>query len=350
MSFDGFPFIIGWELTLACNLRCRHCGSAAGVPRERELTTNEALNLCDQFPALLVQEVDFTGGEPLLRPDWWQIASYLGKLGITTRILSNGLPLQPDTVSQIKDAGIAAVGISLDGLQTTHDYIRGSAGVFQKVLAGIDQVLEAGLPLAIITTVNALNLSDLPGMLDLLLSKGVNRWQLQPFACLGRGQDFPELQLSAPQYLQIGIFLEQAQAKAQKGGLDLGPADSLGYFTELDQKTPPWRGCSAGLVACGITSNGRIKGCLSLPDDLSEGDLREKDLWDIWFHPDAFAYTRRFAPEQLGPECQACEWGEQCRGGCSTISYANTGSFHNDPFCFYGIRKRSEQARLAYGT
>jgi len=342
VSFDGFPFIIGWELTLACNLRCHHCGSSAGLPREGELTTGEALAICDQFPALLVQEVDFTGGEPLLRPDWRQIANYLGKLGITTRILSNGLSLTSDMVSQIKDAGIAAVGVSLDGLQSTHDYIRGGEGIFYKVLSGIDSVLHVGLPVAVITTVNALNVRELPLMLDLLISKGINRWQLQPFACLGRGHDFPELQLTEAQYMQIGNFLQNARSKAEKAGLDMGPADSLGYFTELDKKSPPWRGCSAGLVACGITSNGKIKGCLSLPDEMTEGDLRENDLWDIWFHRDSFAYTRQFTLEQLGPKCHSCEWAEQCRGGCSTISYANTGSFHNDPYCFYGITKRDE--------
>ena len=73
MSFESFPFILGWELTLACNLRCRHCGTAAGEPREKELTLDESLKICDQLPELLVQEVDFTGGEPLMMPGWQKI-------------------------------------------------------------------------------------------------------------------------------------------------------------------------------------------------------------------------------------------------------------------------------------
>ena len=106
MSFEGFPFIIGWELTLACNLRCRHCGSSASQPRTNELTLEESLAVCDQFPELFVQEVNFTGGEPLLRPDWKRIATHLGKLGIKTKILTNGLTLNPDTVAKMKDVGI----------------------------------------------------------------------------------------------------------------------------------------------------------------------------------------------------------------------------------------------------
>ena len=99
--------------------------------------------------------------------------------------------------------------------------------------------------------------------------------------------------------------------------------------------------------ACSITSNGKVKGCLSLPDHLVEGDLRENDLWDIWFHPDAFAYTRNFSIEDLGQNCRSCPMGEQCKGGCSAMSYSYTGRFHNDPYCFYAFEQRSERTKLA---
>ncbi len=102
MAFEGFPFVVGWELTLACNLRCRHCASTAGLARENELSLDECLALCDQFPALLVQEVDFTGGEPLLHPGWERIAARLRELGITTRMITNGIGLTPDTVRRMK--------------------------------------------------------------------------------------------------------------------------------------------------------------------------------------------------------------------------------------------------------
>ena len=138
MSFESFPYIVGWELTLACNLRCRHCASAAGLPRKEELTTEEALALCDQFPPLAVQEVDFTGGEPLMRPDWWRIAARVAELGITTRIVTNGIPLVPGTVARIRDVGISTVGVSLDGLEATHDDIRALPGLWRRVLAGIE--------------------------------------------------------------------------------------------------------------------------------------------------------------------------------------------------------------------
>ena len=106
--------MIGWELTLRCNLRCRHCGSSAGSPRSNELTTKEALALCDQFPDLLVQEVDFSGGEPLLCTDWKEIVLHLKDLKIHTNILIHGLDLTADKVKEIADAGITCVGLSVD--------------------------------------------------------------------------------------------------------------------------------------------------------------------------------------------------------------------------------------------
>ena len=105
MTFEGFPFNIGWELTLACNLRCSHCGSSAGLPRANELTTREALKICDQFPALVVQEVDFTGGEPLLRADWPDIAQRLKDLDISTNIVTNGMALDQETIVTHEGSG-----------------------------------------------------------------------------------------------------------------------------------------------------------------------------------------------------------------------------------------------------
>jgi len=182
MSFDGFPFVVGWELTLVCNLRCRHCGSSADLPREDELTLEESLAICDQFPELFVQEVNFTGGEPLLRPDWQRIADHLRKLDLKTKILTNGVT---------------------DGLEATHDYIRGHKGLFRRVLTGIKLVLNADIPLTLITTVNALNIRELSSLFALLRSLGVSSWQIQPIFPLGRANDAAELELTQQSYMDL---------------------------------------------------------------------------------------------------------------------------------------------------
>lgn len=106
IDFEGFPFVVGWELTLACNLACRHCGSSAGVRRSSELTLEEALGLASQFQDLLVQEVHFTGGEPLLFAGWQSLARLLVRAGITVRMVTNGLLLTGDVAAQLKAAGV----------------------------------------------------------------------------------------------------------------------------------------------------------------------------------------------------------------------------------------------------
>jgi radical SAM protein with 4Fe4S-binding SPASM domain len=118
------------------------------------------------------------------------------------------------------------------------------------------------------------------------------------------------------------------------------PGDSFGYYTDADRREPPWGGCSAGLFLCGITSDGGVKGCLSMPDIFIEDSLRRRDLWDIWFDPAAFRYNRQFSIADLGPHCRSCDRAQECGGGCSSMSYACTGGFHNDPFCFYRMESR----------
>jgi radical SAM protein with 4Fe4S-binding SPASM domain len=343
MGFEGFPFILGWELTLSCNLRCRHCGSSAGLSRSRELNTQECLDICNQFPELFVQEVNFTGGEPLLRSDWVEISIHLNELGIASKILTNGLALNQDTIVKMKKAHISGVGVSLDGLESTHDYIRSRTNLFRSVLKGIKQVLDANFPLTVITTVNSLNIRELPLMFSLLKSVGVSRWQVQPVFPLGRADETNELELTDKEYLCFGEFVQKWGALAKEEGFEILPGDSFGYFTEVDTRQPSWRGCPAGLFSCGITSDGKIKGCLSLPDEIIEGNLRQNDLWDIWFNPNSFSYTRQFQTDDLGENCIDCDMSDLCRGGCSAMSYGSTGSFHNDKYCFYKIRENDKK-------
>jgi len=340
MAFEGFPLIVGWELTLACNLRCRHCASSAGLPRDGELTIEQCLALCDQFPDLLVQEVDFTGGEPLLKSGWEKIAARLRDRRIQTRMITNGANLSAETVARMKDSGLQTVAVSLDGLETTHDHVRGIDGMFRRVVEGLDRLLAAGLNPAVITAVSGLSVSELPRIYRLLRSIGVNVWQIQHLLPSGRGLESTELHLHEDQYFEMGQFALATALETRGTEFDLRTADSCGYFLTDQKWESEWCGCSAGISGVGIMSDGKVKGCLSMPDDLVEGDLREHDLWDIWFRPGAFAYTRDWDPSLLGENCAGCEHAEECRGGCTSMSYAITGVTRNDPYCFHGIRQR----------
>ncbi|HWQ46654.1 MAG TPA: radical SAM protein [Longilinea sp.] len=330
-------------MTLACNLRCAHCGSSAGEVRRNELSLAEALKICDQFPDLLVQEVDFTGGEPLLSGIFPAVTAHLRGLDIPFKALTNGVILSPELIMRLKESGLAGIGISLDGTAETHDRIRLKPGLFDHIRRQIPAILSAGIPLTIITTANAKNIAELPELLEILTAEGVGFWQVQPFFPLGRGRDNDWLRLTKEDYLKLGDFVNQWTGWAAERGMDILPADSYGYFGKRDQREPAWEGCSAGLYACGITSDGKIKGCLSMPDNLVEGDLREHELWDIWFDPHVFAYNRQFSCADLGENCAGCALGDKCKGGCSAMSVGCTGEFHNDPMCFYRLENIRDQ-------
>lgn len=340
MSFEGFPIVVGLELTLACNLQCKHCASSAtGKTRKHELSLRQLLNLCDQFPDLFVQEVDLTGGEPLLRAEWTKVTEHLRKLGIVVRMVTNGILLK-ENAKKLADSGITTVGISLDGLEETHDYIREKPGLFSHIVSGIEAALAEGVPVAVITAVNDINIGQLPALQSFLRELGIKHWQLQPTFSIGRAWD-NEITVSNQTYLELGRYIRHLKAPCDTSAISIMPADGVGYFTDLDTRERPWKGCSAGISSCGITSDGNVKGCLSLPDHFNEGNLREQDFWSIWFAESSFAFNRQFSNGSLNDNCKGCSYGNQCKGGCAVISYAATGRLHNNPYCFHRLLNKS---------
>jgi radical SAM protein with 4Fe4S-binding SPASM domain len=335
--FEGFPCVVGWELTLACNLRCRHCASSAGSPRAKELTLEESLAICEQLPALLVDEVIFTGGEPFMNPHWQAIAARLRDLSIKTGVVTNGLCITDGLIERMKDCGLVAAGVSLDGTREAHDALRGAPGSFEKTVQGIGRLARGGIDLTVITSVTGLNVHSLPEIWTLVSGLGAWKWQLQPLFPRGRGESDLALSLTDQQFLELGRFIHASHSAAKERGLRIVPADSCGYYSPLDIEEYPWSACKAGRSGCGIMSDGRVKGCLSWPDSTVEGDLRTEDLWTIWFKPNAFRQLREFESLGVKGKCQGCEVAAQCGGGCQAMSLAAAGDWHSDPFCYRRI-------------
>ena len=149
------PHQVIWEMTLHCNLRCLHCGSSAGKPRQNELTTTEAIQLCQDLKEINTQEVCLIGGEPFLRKDFYTIAKKIKKLNMKLLIISNGYSINKKIISQLKQLKPHAIALSLDGSTAkTHDFIRRRKGSFHKIVECLTLMKEANLPITIITTVN----------------------------------------------------------------------------------------------------------------------------------------------------------------------------------------------------
>jgi radical SAM protein with 4Fe4S-binding SPASM domain len=338
---DRWPLnVCVWELTLACNARCIHCGSDAGKPRTNELDTDEALALVGELATLGCKSVTFSGGEPLLRSDWPTLAREVRASGMQLEMISNGL-LAAEQADAIESSGFWAVTFSVDGPDAAHDHLRGGEGCLDQTLRGAKALRERGIRIGAVTQINQQNVDRLEDTLDVLIQHGFSGWQLQLTMPHGRARSHvPDALCLRPD--QLPALEDSLVALQSRAPFFVQAADSIGYMSRHEPRLRTgrslwercWRGCAAGLEVVGITSEGTVRGCLSLPTGVAdEGNLRTRSLVDVWNDPRAFSYNRAFTPEALGPGCRACAFGEICRGGCQSLAWATTGRFHHNKHC-----------------
>lgn len=349
------PFNCVWELTLACNLNCGHCGSSAGTRREGELDTLQALSVVDQLAELDCELITLSGGEPTLREDWDVIARAIHGHGVKVNMVTNGVRMDKAMAQRAIDAGLCNVAVSIDGPQAIHDSLRG-ARAFERSTAGIRHLVDAGMSVAVMTTIHRSNLVHLPEVREVAMGLGASMWRLQLGKPMGNLEDADTI---APADI-LKVLPMLAELKRQ-GGIHLAVGDSLGYYGPHDRslrgwgwrgREERWAGCQAGMMAVGVESDGGVKGCLSIQgwkdqalpnaqgdfavvDHALEGNLHERALADIWFDEASFAYNRKFSPESLTGGCARCNRASQCRGGARCVSTAFTGELGEDPYCWW---------------
>ncbi len=327
-----------WEFTLECNLNCSHCGSSAGKARPDELNTKECFKLCEELAELGCEEVALMGGEPFLRNDWLSVAQCIKDLGMNVNFVSNGIILDR-YIEEITRLEPQVIGISIDGMQESHDLIRGK-GTWEKSVKAIELLRENEIQITIITTVSRINFGDLPLIKDFIFKKGIN-WQIQTAMPFGNFKK--DKMLSKEEFYETGKFIAAMRKNNLFDDLPVVGAHCLGYYS-ANLPLSQWDGCWAGISSIGITSDGGIVGCLSMGNDrFIEGNVRNESLIDIWENPSNFAYNRKFEKSKLGPNCKDCKFGIQCKGGCNSVSYILTNKFHNNPYCFHLIENMEKK-------
>ncbi len=323
-------YAAGIELTLACPCRCSTCGSYAGLPRSRELDVPEWLAVVSDLAGQGCTRLTLLGGEPLVFREWPRIARAATDAGMTVDMVTSGIGLDDDTASLARASGLVSVTVSVDGTRDVHDSQRRLPGSWDAAMDAVRALDAAGLRVGVTSQVNRATLPTLAPLAPLLEEAGAVGWQLQLTIPSGRAMERSDLVVDA------GIMPEVAATVRRlvgRRGLRPFVTDNIGWMTRDDPllRTPPrspercWMGCFAGLRVVGLTSDGGVKGCLSLPDSLVEGNVRDEPFPSIWKDMSRFGYNRGFDPSSLSGPCATCPYGRICRGGCTATAIAMHG-------------------------
>jgi radical SAM protein with 4Fe4S-binding SPASM domain len=358
------PIYAVWEITLACDLACRHCGSRAGRRRPDELTTEEALDLVDQLAELEVKEVTLIGGEAYLRDDFFDIVSRIRSHGITVTMTSGGRGLTPALIARAAEAGLAGASISLDGDEETHDRLRGVGGSYRSAIDAMRELRARNMRVACNTQINRLSVPSLPGILETIASHGIHSWQIQLTVPMGRAADEPDVLLQPYDLLEVFPLLATLKKRCDELGVRMWPGNNIGYFGPYESTIRGYhvRGhggsCGAGRASLGIEANGAIKGCPSLPtEEWTGGNIRDARLVDIWERAEPLRYTRDRTTKELWGFCGSCYYADECMSGCTWTSFVAFGRAGNNPYCHHralemqreGKRERIQRTHEAPG-
>jgi len=343
-----------WELTLKCNLACKHCGSRAGRARPDELTTEEAKDVIAQLADLGFGEITISGGEPLLRDDWPELVQAINDHGMLCTVVSAGFDIPLEKAQLMKEVGVAAISISVDGLEQTHQQLRVRRGSWQACFDSMRNFREAGLPFGCNTQLNRLTAPELPRLYEHLKEAGVSAWQLQYTVPMGAAADYTNMMLQPAEIPDVFDVMARVVKRAQAEKVNVLPADCIGYYTPYDPilragtgTGSTWLGCQAGLHIIGIEADGAVKGCLSLPTrDYIGGNVRQQRLAEIVDNPALKLNFGCGTPEgtaHLWGFCAECEYAELCRAGCSNAAHVFFGRRGNNPYCYHRAATLAER-------
>ena len=351
-SADKKPVVV-WNTTRRCNLHCMHCYSDSQNRQYRgELTTAEGLRLIDDVAAFGAPTMIFSGGEPLTRPDIFELAAHASRRGLRCVLSTNGTLITEALAQRIRDAGFAYVGISLDGLREVHDKVRGHKGAFEQSLAGIRRCRDLGVKVGVRFTLHRKNVDQLPGVLDLLEREEVPRFCMYHLAYAGRGERIRKYDLDPAETRAAVEYLFQRSEDFHRRGINKeiltvdNHTDSAYLYLRLREQQPQraeevrrllaWNGGNQSGV--GIASIGPLGDVHAdvFSWHYSFGNVRERPFSSIW--PDRsdprMAVLKDRRPHLKG-RCRGCRFVDLCNGNLRARAESYFGDFlAPDPACY----------------
>jgi radical SAM protein with 4Fe4S-binding SPASM domain len=352
---DCVPVFVVWELTLACNLKCLHCGSRAGHRRAGELSTAECIDVVRQLAELGTREISIIGGEAFVRKDWLTIVRAIRDHGIDCTMQTGGYKLSLEMLRAGVDAGLHGVGVSIDGLEVLHDHLRGVSGSYAEALRVLNDCRRIGLTSSVNTQITASVAPELAELMGIIIEAGAKFWAVQLTVAMGNAADNAELLLQPYELQTLMPLLAELHQDGRRRGLTLLPGNNVGYFGPYDAL---WRGpdrghfggCSAGQNAIGLEADGTLKGCPSLATQrYGAGSVRDTPIAELWADHPALRFNRERGVDDLWGFCRSCYYAEVCRGGCTWTADALFGRRGNNPFCHYRVlelAKRGVRERI----
>jgi len=343
----SWPRVVFWETTTACNLDCAHCRrlDVRQQLSSLDLTTDEGKRLINQLAACGRPLLVLSGGEPLMRPDIFDLADHAHREGFRCALASNGTLIDRAIAEKIAAAAVHRVSVSLDGADAaTHDWFRRIAGSFDRALAGIGHLRAVGVPVQINMTLTRHNVGQIAALFALAEQVGAIALHVFALVPVGCGLEIADDQLLSPEQTEQALthFYELSKHSRLETRATCAPQYSRIVRQECaveKRQSDTWsggpdpgRGCLAGSGVCFISHEGKVFPCGYLP--VEAGDLRRERFASIWLHSPVFARLRR--RDLLTGKCGLCEFVNVCMG-CRARAYSQSGDFMaEEPSCSYG--------------
>ena len=324
------------ELTLMCNEHCIHCGSSCGeISNSSELSLEQYKKILDDVNRdfdISKIKLDITGGEPLLRKDFFEIMDYANKLGYIWGMTSNGTLINDEIADKLQKCGMRTISISIDGLEKTHDSFRGCKGAYKGAMGGVNALIRNRKfeHIQITTVINHQNINEMPMMFEIMKNIGINSWRVVNIEPMGRAKEHPELVLTTEEYRYMFEFIKEKRMHGYN--LTYGCSHFLGL--EYERQVRDWYFlCNAGFYTASIMANGDIAACLDIErrHELIQGNILKDNLKEVW--QNKFRIFRTDISD-LNKKCSTCAECDFCHGG----AYHSWDYDKNEPMvCFKGI-------------
>lgn len=337
--------LVFWEISQACNLECEHCrASAQSVSSPLELDTDKAKRIISQIASFSNPILVFSGGEPLLREDIYELIQYANAAGLRTAVATNATLITKEVASRLKQSAVAMAAISVYGPDAvSHDRFCGNDGAFEKTLEGLKNLKEVGIPFQINTTITQKNLFLVDDIGHFALKQGAVAYHVFFLVPTGRGKQIEGDEISPEEYEEAFNHLYDLQVNLP---IRIKATCAPHYYRVLRQRNALkkeekhfkpdnfhtiTKGCLVGQGVCFISYKGEVFGCGYLP--IAAGDLKTEDMKKIWCESELFNILRD--DSKLEGKCGVCEYKKVC-SGCRARAYAATGNYlEEEPCCNY---------------